>query len=78
MEREYQDYRDDVGATAPIAGVEAVLEYAKSRRIPDGVGSNAPRANAEPAIKAINFGRRMKTLVIGSELEQSKPDPFPY
>jgi HAD superfamily hydrolase (TIGR01509 family) len=71
-------YRDAVGELAPIAGAEALLDYADAQGLARAVVTNAPRANADLVLKAIGFDARLPIRVIGAELARSKPDPLPY
>jgi beta-phosphoglucomutase-like phosphatase (HAD superfamily) len=71
-------YRDGLGELQPILGAFALLDYADRRGLKRAVVTNAPRANAEKVLTALGIGQRMPILVIGSELQRSKPDPLPY
>jgi HAD superfamily hydrolase (TIGR01509 family) len=71
-------YRDGLGDLQPILGALALLDYADRRGLKRAVVTNAPRANAEKVLAALGIGQRMPILVIGSELQRSKPDPLPY
>ena len=72
------DYRDNLGALEPILGALALLDFADRRGLKRAVVTNAPRANAEKVLAALGVGRRLPILVIGAELQRSKPDPLPY
>jgi HAD superfamily hydrolase (TIGR01509 family) len=71
-------YRGLITRLEPIAGLAALLDFADAERIPVGVVTNAPRANAELCLHAMGLSRRFATLVIGDELARGKPDPLPY
>jgi HAD superfamily hydrolase (TIGR01509 family) len=71
-------YRDGLGELQPILGALALLDYADRRGLKRAVVTNAPRANAEKVLAALGIGQRMPILVIGNELERTKPDPLPY
>lgn len=71
-------YRDNLGALEPILGALALLDFADRRGLKRAVVTNAPRANAEKVLAALGIGQRLPILVIGGELERSKPDPLPY
>jgi beta-phosphoglucomutase-like phosphatase (HAD superfamily) len=55
-----------------------LLDYADRRGLKRAVVTNAPRANAEKVLAALGVERRLPILVIGGELQRSKPDPLPY
>jgi HAD superfamily hydrolase (TIGR01509 family) len=71
-------YRDALGEIEPILGALALLDFADRRGLKRAVVTNAPRANAEKVLSALGIVRRLPILVIGGELERSKPDPLPY
>lgn len=73
-----QRYRDDLGEVDPIAGIEAVLDFADARRLGRAVVTNAPRANVEAVLDALGLAARLPLWVIGVELARAKPDPLPY
>jgi HAD superfamily hydrolase (TIGR01509 family) len=62
----------------PAQGLPDFLAWLERRGTPIGVVTNAPRLNAEQELKGIGFADRFATLVIGDELEYSKPHPMPY
>jgi HAD superfamily hydrolase (TIGR01509 family) len=71
-------YRNGLGDLEPILGALALLDYADQRGLKRAVVTNAPRANAEKVLSALGLGQRLPILVIGGELQRSKPDPLPY
>ena len=71
-------YRDALGELEPILGALALLDYADRRGLKRAVVTNAPRANAEKVLAALGIGPRLPIVVIGGELQRSKPDPLPY
>jgi len=71
-------YRDDLGDIEPIAGVEALLDYAAARDLCCAVVTNAPRANVEAVLGALGLAERLPVRVLGPELARAKPDPLPY
>ncbi|MBK8160585.1 MAG: HAD-IA family hydrolase [Rhodospirillaceae bacterium] len=79
LTRKEAAYRDMVGEQlTPIAGLIHLLDWADGHRIPCGVVTNAPRANAELVLAALGISQRFQTLVIGDELAHAKPHPLPY
>ncbi len=71
-------YRSDVIDIEPVTGAVALLDFADRRGLECAVVTNAPRANAEKVLSALGLELRLPTVVIGSELARSKPDPLPY
>jgi HAD superfamily hydrolase (TIGR01509 family) len=71
-------YRDALGELEPIPGALALLDFADRRGLKRAVVTNAPRANAEKVLAALGIAQRLPILVIGGELQRSKPDPLPY
>ena len=71
-------YRDALGELEPILGALALLDFADRRGLKRAVVTNAPRANAEKVLAALGIGPRLPIVVIGGELQRSKPDPLPY
>jgi HAD superfamily hydrolase (TIGR01509 family) len=71
-------YREDLGAVEPIAGIDALLDFAAARGLRSAVVTNAPRANVEAVLGALGLAVRLPLWVIGVELERAKPDPLPY
>ncbi len=78
MDSKEAAYRDLVTTVEEASGLSALLDWAEARGIRCGVVTNAPRANAELLLKALRLEHRFATLIIGAELERSKPDPLPY
>lgn len=71
-------YRTELGEIEPIAGAMALLDFADGRGLGRAVVTNAPRANAVAVLSALGLAARLPIVVVGSELERSKPDPLPY
>jgi HAD superfamily hydrolase (TIGR01509 family) len=71
-------YREDLGAVEPIAGVDALLDFAAARGLRCAVVTNAPRANVEVVLGALGLAARLPLRVLGPELARAKPDPLPY
>ena len=71
-------YRAGLAGIEAVAGVAALLDYAEARGVKSAVVTNAPRANAEAVLAALGLEARLTTVVVGSELARSKPDPLPY
>ena len=71
-------YREDLGAIEPIAGIDALLDFAAARGLRSAVVTNAPRANVAAVLGALGLAARLPLWVIGVELARAKPDPLPY
>lgn len=71
-------FRASVTHMNPIAGVQKVFDWARSRGVRIAVVTNAPRANAELMLNGLALADRIDALVIGDELPRGKPDPLPY
>jgi len=71
-------YREDLGAVEPIAGIDALLDFAAARGLRCAVVTNAPRANVETVLGALGLAARLPLRVLGPELARPKPDPLPY
>ena len=78
LEAKEERYREDLGAVEPIAGIDALLDFAVARGLRCAVVTNAPRANVEAVLGALGLAVRLPLWVIGVELERAKPDPLPY
>jgi len=78
LEAKEARYRRDLGVVEPIAGVEALLDFAAARGLRCAVVTNAPRANVEAVLGALGLAARLPTRVLGPELARAKPDPLPY
>ncbi len=59
-------------------GLVRLLEYTESRSIGMAVVTNAPRANAEHMLKALDLQGRFEHVLVAEELPRAKPDPLPY
>jgi HAD superfamily hydrolase (TIGR01509 family) len=71
-------YRDAIGALVPLPGIVDLLAFAQKSGLKRAVVTNAPRANAEMALRALGFDKLLPIRVIAGELPRSKPDPLPY
>lgn len=65
-------------AAAPLPGLVRLLDWAQDRRTPVAVVSNAPRANVDAMLSAINLTGRFEVVIAGGEVPRGKPDPMPY
>ena len=71
-------YRADLDGIEPIPGAVELLDYADRLGLRRAVVTNAPRANADAVLAALGLAARLGIVVVGAELERSKPDPLPY
>lgn len=71
-------FRASLETLEPRAGLAELLDWAATNGAPIAAVTNAPRANAERMLDGLGLGARFAVLVIGDELERSKPDPLPY
>jgi len=78
LEAKEAQFRAGLGAAEPVAGIGALLDFAAARGLVCALVTNAPRANVEAELAALGLAARLKTWVLGSELERAKPDPLPY
>ncbi|UTH74695.1 HAD family phosphatase [Chromobacterium sp. IIBBL 290-4] len=73
-----QRFRASVTQLTPTHGLGKLFDWAREQRIPVAVVTNAPRANADLMLSALELMGKIDTLVIGDELPQGKPHPLPY
>lgn len=59
-------------------GVSAFFRHAVEQGTGICVVTNAPRESAEMMLAGLGLSEFVDHLLIGAELERSKPDPFPY
>lgn len=78
MEAKEAAYRDRIRAIEAASGLLDLLDWADAQAVPCGVVTNAPRANADVVLDALEIRHRFKVLVIGPELWEAKPHPMPY
>jgi beta-phosphoglucomutase len=62
----------------PLAGLRRVLAWSASRQLKQAVVTNAPRANAEFMLAALQLNSVFSTVVLAEEAVRGKPDPEPY
>ncbi|WP_290477814.1 MULTISPECIES: HAD family phosphatase [unclassified Leeuwenhoekiella] len=58
-----------------LPGLQAFLDQAKELKIPMGIGTAAPKENAEFAIEALELDTYFKTVVHSDMVQRGKPDP---
>ncbi|WP_249673156.1 HAD family hydrolase [Pseudomonas abieticivorans] len=62
----------------PLPGLLRLLAFAEQNQVGMVVVTNAPRANADHMLKALNLSARLPHVVVAEELARAKPDPLPY
>lgn len=78
-ERKEALFRDQL--TGPLEGrpgVTELFEWARGQGIGICVVTNAPRESAVMMLLGLNLLNHVDHLLIGAELDKSKPDPYPY
>ena len=78
MDEKEAAYRDRIEQIEAASGLTALLDWADANSIPCAVVTNAPRANADVVLQALQIRHRFKVVVIGPELREAKPHPLPY
>ena len=71
-------FREMAATLDPLPGLISLLDWADQNSIPCGAVTNAPRANAEHMLSALDIMHRFKTIVLAEELSHQKPHPLPY
>uniref|UniRef100_A0A6V1QDF9 Riboflavin kinase n=1 Tax=Heterosigma akashiwo TaxID=2829 RepID=A0A6V1QDF9_HETAK len=66
------------GALRPVPGAVEFLQWLEGQGIRRAFVTNAPRANAECMLEALDIARYGEALVIGDECARGKPHPDPY
>jgi len=72
-------FRDQL--TGPLqakAGLGAFLDWAQGNGFGLAIVTNAPRDNATLMLDGLGLGGRIDAILIGDELPESKPHPYPY
>ena len=62
----------------PTPGLQSLLDWVGSNQLKKAVVTNAPRANAEFMLKALDLEKVFPTVILGEDAPRSKPDPAPY
>ncbi|HYF55741.1 MAG TPA: HAD-IA family hydrolase [Salinarimonas sp.] len=71
-------FREIATRLDPVPGLTALLALADARGLPVALVTNAPRANAEHMLAALDLSDRFAVRVLGEEVARPKPDPLPY
>lgn len=78
MDAKEAAYRAGITALEAASGLLDLLDWADAEGIPSAVVTNAPRANADLVLNALQLRHRFRVVVIGPELREAKPHPLPY
>ena len=78
IDRKEARFRDLAHALEPLAGLTAVLEWARQAGVPVALVTNAPRDNASFMLAALGLEDAFPTIVLGQDAPPGKPDPAPY
>ena len=62
----------------PLPGLVKLLEWTAASGLKQAVVTNAPRANAEFMLEALQLTATFPIVVLAEEASQGKPDPAPY
>ena len=62
----------------PLAGLQALLSQLREAGLRAATVTNAPRANAEFLLGALQLTAAFETVVLAEEAAAGKPDPAPY
>ena len=62
----------------PLPGLIKLLEWTAASGLKQAVVTNAPRANAEFMLEALQLTATFPLVVLAEEASQGKPDPAPY
>lgn len=77
-DRKEARFRELSPTLQPTPGLLRLLEYAEDRGIGMAVVTNAPRANAEHMLQALDLAGLFEHVLVAEELPKAKPDPLPY
>jgi len=72
-ERRFRELAQDLRA---LPGLEALLAWARRKKLLTGLVTNAPHENARHVTQAL--GLSFDVVVLAEELAAGKPDPLPY
>ncbi|MGF1480733.1 MAG: HAD family hydrolase [Cyanophyceae cyanobacterium] len=71
-------FRQQSHQLQPLPGLAELLQWVASRQLKQAVVTNAPRANAQFMLEALQLTAAFPTVVLAEEAAQGKPDPAPY
>ena len=76
--RKEAEFRNRATSLQPMPGLMSLLAWAEAHQLKVAVVSNAPRENAQFAIKALQLESAFTKVILGDDLPMGKPDPLPY
>jgi len=71
-------FRDLSPAWEPLAGLTALLAWARERELKQALVTSAPRDMAAHLLRAVGLAGTFDVEVYADELPRGKPDPLPY
>lgn len=77
-DRKEARFRELAEQMQPIAGLRALIDWAKQHSLKQAVVTNAPRENAHFMLKVLKLDRMFDRLILSDDLGIGKPDPAPY
>lgn len=78
IERKEAEFRAMADRLERLAGLEALLGWARDEGLRLALVTNAPRENARFMLDALELADAFETIVRGEEATAGKPDPAPY
>lgn len=77
-DRKEAEFRARANLLEPLPGLMDLLAWLGQQGLPQGIVTNAPRANAEFMLQALDLQHQFAPVVLAEELPRGKPDPLPY
>ncbi|HEV2560029.1 MAG TPA: HAD family phosphatase [Microvirga sp.] len=62
----------------PLAGLDALIDWAQAQRLKLAVVTNGPRLNLDHALEALGLRDRIEIHLAREDVAKGKPDPLPY
>lgn len=78
VEEKEVHFRDRVGELEPTPGLPEFLKTAKDSGLHIALVTNAPRANADVVMAALEVERFFDEIIVADDVAAGKPDPAPY
>ncbi len=71
-------FRDRAEQLERLTGLDRMLHWCTAHQLQRAIVSNAPRANAEFMLQALDLTAIFPVVVLGEDAPRAKPDPAPY
>lgn len=71
-------FRELAGRMSALPGARELTRRARAAGVATAVVTNAPRANADFMLRALELDGAFDTVVLGDDVAAAKPDPAPY